>query len=65
VGNYGKTQDQLSEIFCFFDMEGRGDRYSPYSATLVTKDFDKTWTMNPSPCGADATLEECKVYPKP
>jgi hypothetical protein len=39
--------------------------YPPYSATVVAEDFEKTWIMNPSALGADATLKDCQVYPKP
>ena len=63
VRNYGKTE--RNKQICFFDMEGRGAEYPPYSATVAVQDFVKTWIMNPSPRGVDATLNECQVYPKP
>jgi len=63
VRNYGKTE--RNKLICFFDMEGRGAEYPPYSATVAVQDFVKTWIMNPSPRGVDATLNECQVYPKP
>ncbi len=66
VRNYGKTK-RNKQIF-FFDMEGSMSKkkiYPPYSATVVAEDFEKTWITNPSALGADATLKDCQVYPKP
>jgi hypothetical protein len=64
VRNHGNTGS--NKPLCYVDIEGRaGDVSPPYSATVVANNFQKTWSMNPSPRGAASTFQECQVYPKP
>jgi hypothetical protein len=62
VRDYGRALEALRLKISYWDMEGRGIKYPPYSASLLGPGCDETWIMNPLVL---ATLAACQVYPKP